>query len=200
METRKSKRSLRLALVMGAAVAGTALVGWGGLAAWQAYTQNNGNAFAVGSLAHSNVANGSTVTCYSTTSSAQAATTPCAVIVSGNIMSSSWTGATGTVAITNTGTLASNFSLSSPSAPVGSLCADLSLTVTGQDSPTPYVNQASIGSISPTPLNTGAGASNWATGATNTFTFAVAPATGFGSNDAVLGQTCTFNVLFTQSA
>ena len=40
METRKSKRSLRLALVMGAAVAGTALVGWGGLAAWQAYTQN----------------------------------------------------------------------------------------------------------------------------------------------------------------
>ena len=45
METRKSKRSVRLALVLSAAVAGTALVGWGGLAAWQAYTQNSGNAF-----------------------------------------------------------------------------------------------------------------------------------------------------------
>ena len=56
METRKSKRSLRLALVMGAAVAGTALVGWGGLAAWQAYTQNAGNAFAVGTLTHTNTA------------------------------------------------------------------------------------------------------------------------------------------------
>jgi hypothetical protein len=54
MENRKSKRSVRLALVLGAAVAGTALVGWGGLAAWQAYTQNAGNAFAVGTLTHTN--------------------------------------------------------------------------------------------------------------------------------------------------
>ena len=50
MENRKSKRSLRVALVLGAAVAGTALVGWGGLAAWSAYTENAGNSVAAGTL------------------------------------------------------------------------------------------------------------------------------------------------------
>ena len=45
---RKSRRSLRVALVLGAAVAGTALVGWGGLAAWSAYTENAGNSVAAG--------------------------------------------------------------------------------------------------------------------------------------------------------
>ena len=54
MEHRKSKRSLRVALVLGAAVAGTALVGWGGLAAWNAYTENAGNSVAAGTLTHAN--------------------------------------------------------------------------------------------------------------------------------------------------
>ena len=54
MEHRKSKRSLRVALVLGAAVAGTAVVGWGGLAAWSAYTENAGNSVAAGTLAHAN--------------------------------------------------------------------------------------------------------------------------------------------------
>ena len=66
MEQRKSKRSVRVALVLGAAVAGTALVGWGGLAAWQAYTQNAGNAFTTGSIGHTNVVKGGNTTCTST--------------------------------------------------------------------------------------------------------------------------------------
>ena len=52
MESRKSKRSLRMALVLGAAVAGTALVGFGGLAAWNAYTENAGNSVAEIGRAH----------------------------------------------------------------------------------------------------------------------------------------------------
>ena len=49
---RKSRRSLRIALVMGTMVAGTALVGWGGLAAWSAYTENAGNSATAGTLSH----------------------------------------------------------------------------------------------------------------------------------------------------
>ncbi|MGP8161069.1 MAG: hypothetical protein ACLQGJ_07590 [Candidatus Dormibacteria bacterium] len=202
MEERKSKRSVRLALVLGAAVAGTALVGWGGLAAWQAYTQNSGNAFSVGTLSHTNVANGSDVTCQSTTSSAKAATTPCQLIVTANIATSTWQGATGTVTIANTGTIASTFQLSSPTgdAPTGGLCAYLSLTVTGLDSANAYLSQSSIGSISATALNNSAGNASWAQGDSNTFTFSVAPANGFADTDSVLGQTCSFDVLFTQAA
>ena len=54
MERHTSKRSLRVAMVLGAAVVGTALVGWGGLAAWNAYTENAGNSVAAGTLSHSN--------------------------------------------------------------------------------------------------------------------------------------------------
>jgi hypothetical protein len=201
MENRKSKRSLRLALVLGAAVAGTALVGWGGLAAWQAYTQNSGNAFAVGSLSHTNVANGG-VTCDSTNSSATAASTPCSVIVSGSSLTSAWTGSTGTVVITDTGALPSTFAVSTPAGdnPSGSLCADLSLTVTGADSVTPYVDQTSIGPLSATALRTSAGSASWAEGNSNTFTFAVAPDGGFATNNSVPGESCSFDILFTQSA
>jgi hypothetical protein len=206
MENRKSKRSVRLALVLGAAVAGTALVGWGGLAAWQAYTQNSGNAFSVGTLTHTNVANGG-VTCDSTNSSAAAAattaSTPCKVIVSGSILTSLWTGVTGSVVITDTGALPSTFSMSTPTGdgPTGALCSDLSLTVTGADSPpTPYVNQASIGALTATPLKTSAGSSSWADGNSNTFTFSVAPAGGFASDNNAPGESCSFDVLFTQAS
>jgi hypothetical protein len=202
MENRKSKRSVRLALVLGAAVAGTALVGWGGLAAWQAYTQNSGNAFSVGTLSHTNVVTGTGVTCNSTKSSAQASLTPCSVIVSGSILTSAWAGSTGTVTIQNTGQLPTTFQVSSPSAdsPTGALCANLNLTVTGADSVTPYVSQAGIGVVSPTPLNTSAGSSSWAPGASNAFTFAVTPATGFANNNSVPGESCSFDVLFTQAS
>jgi len=49
---RKRRRSVRIALVLGAVVASTAVIGWGGLAAWSAYTENAGNSAAAGTLAH----------------------------------------------------------------------------------------------------------------------------------------------------
>ena len=199
MEQRKSKRSVRLALVLGAAVAGTALVGWGGLAAWQAYTQNSGNAFSVSTLSHTNVANGG-LTCDSTTSSALAASTPCSVIVTGSSLTSTWTGSTGSVVITDTGALASSFTVSTPAAPTGTLCAALNLTITGTDSLTPYVTQTGIAAISPTPLNTSTGSSSWAQNNSNTFSFHVTPETGFGTDNSVPGESCNFNVLFTQAS
>jgi hypothetical protein len=199
MENRKSKRSVRMALVLSAAVAGSALIGWGGLAAWQAYTQNNGNAFSVASLSHTNVANGG-VTCNSTNSSATAASTPCSVIVSGSSLTSGWTGSTGTVVITDTGALPSTFSVSTPSAPTGSLCPALNLTITGADSVTPYVSQTGIAAISATPLNTSTGSTAWSSTNSNTFTFHVTPESGFGTDNSVPGESCNFNVLFTQSA
>jgi hypothetical protein len=201
MENRKSKRSVRLALVLGAAVAGTALVGFGGLAAWQAYTQNSNNTFAVGTLAHTNAVSGTGVTCNSTNSSAQAASTPCSVVVSGAILSSTWTGTTGTVTIKNTGGLTSGFSISSPisDAPTGSLCANLDLTVTGADL-VQYVNQTGIASISTTALNTSAGSASWATNASNAFAFSVTPGAGFSTNNSIPGESCSFDVLFTQAS
>ena len=200
MEQRKSKRSVRLALVLGAAVAGTALVGWGGLAAWQAYTQNSGNAFAVASLSHTNVVSGTGVTCNS--SSSLPMTTPCSVVVSGAILTSGWSGATGTVTIKNTGALTSSFEISSPPSdpPTGPLCAALNLTITGADSATPYVAQTGIAAISPTPLNTSTSSSSWAQNNSNTFTFHVTPETGFGTDNSVPGESCNFNVLFTQAS
>jgi len=137
METRKSKRSVRLALVLSAAVAGTALVGWGGLAAWQAYTQNAGNAFTTGSIGHTNQVSGKTLVCQSTT----AESTSCDVIVTAANMGSNWGGATGKVTITSTASLPSTFTLSTPAAPTGPLCSDLTLLVTGADG-SQYVDQA----------------------------------------------------------
>jgi hypothetical protein len=202
MENRKSKRSVRLALVLGAAAAGTALVGFGGLAAWQAYTQNSGNAFSVGTLAHTNVVTGTGVTCNSTKSSAQASLTPCSIIVTGNILTSTWAGSAGTVTIQNTGQLPATFEVSSPPSdpPTGALCADLNLTVTGTDSVTPYISQSGIGLLGLTSLNTSAGGSSWAPGASNAFTFAVTPASGFSTNNSIPGESCSFDVLFTQAS
>ena len=202
MENRKSKRSVRLALVLGAAVAGTALVGFGGLAAWQAYTQNSSNAFAVGTLSHTNVVTGTGVTCNSTKSSLLAAATPCSIIVSGSILTSAWAGSAGTVTIQNTGQLPTTFEVSSPPSdtPTGALCADLNLSVTGSDSVTPYVSQSGIGLLGPTALNTSIGNSSWAPTASNAFTFAVTPASGFSTNNSIPGESCSFDVLFTQAS
>jgi hypothetical protein len=200
MDTSKNRRSLRLALVLCAAVAGTALVGWGGLAAWQAYTQNSGNAFAVGTLSHTNAV-GLGGPCASTLSS----TSPgaCSVIVSGAALTSDFTGASNTVTITNTGSLSSTFSMSMPAAPGNSeLCQDLGLTVTDNEhSPvTVYPQTALSTQMGVTQLKNTAGASTWATGDANTFTFAIAPINGFASDDAVLNTSCSFTILFDQAS
>ncbi|HXZ99563.1 MAG TPA: hypothetical protein VEK76_04360 [Candidatus Binatia bacterium] len=193
MEQRKSKRSLKLALVAGTALAGTALVGWGGLAAWNAYTQNTGNAFTAGSVSHSNQANGGVV-CNSQGSTV----TQCHVIVGDSNMGSGWTGKNGTVAITNTGSLASTFALSTPAAPTGPLCADLKLVVS--DAASTYVTSDPIASISSTSLKSSGGSSSWAQNDSNTFTFAVTPNSSYTGDESAPGESCSFDVLFTQAA
>ena len=206
MEQKKNRRSLRTALVLGAAVAGTALVGFGGLAAWQAYTQNAGNAFAVGTLSHTNEVNGDVHTlCSSTiTSGAPAA---CSVIVSGPTLTSDWLGSNGTVTITAAGTLNSTFAMSMPAAPTGgSLCGDLTLKVTDNESPahTPYATtslSARMGSTAVLASNgDGTVVAPWLPGDSGTFTFAVTPTSTYATDDNVLGSTCSFDILITQAS
>jgi hypothetical protein len=213
MEQRKSKRSVRLALVLGAAVAGTALVGWGGLAAWQAYTQNSGNAFSVSTLSHTNEANN--VTCTSTQSKSTAATN-CTYIVDESNLNSTWSGSPGTVTLTNTGQLTSTFNMIMPSGPAevtaigstGNLCPDLTLSV--YDAAGNYfygTSGAPVSLSSPMgsePLKDAAGSTNWPTytsgpAGQNTFTFNVKPGDMFDSDNSVPGESCSFDVLFTQA-
>jgi hypothetical protein len=199
MEQHKSRRSVRLALVLGAAVAGTALVGWGGLAAWQAYTQNAGNAFTVGTISHTNAV-GSQTACNSSLSS----TTPgaCSIIVTNAALTSDFTSISQTVTITDTGSLGSTFLMSMPAPGSSELCKDLALTVT--DSETSPVNvypaTALTAAMSPTALKTSGGASTWANGNADTFTFLITPINGYATDDAVLGASCSFTINFTQAS
>jgi hypothetical protein len=221
MEQRKSKRSVRLALVLGAAVAGTALVGWGGLAAWQAYTQNAGNAFAVGTLSHINTVG--SVTCDSTTTQANASQgsgkTPCSIIVSGASLDNWNAPLTGSVIIQSTGLLSSTFQMEMQNAPApvksgdGNLCGYLTLTVTDNEQPaaTPYGPKSLSDTMTATTLyatnSDGTSTKPWVTGDTGTYTFSVAPGDGstaaytaFDSNPLVLGSSCSFDVLFDQAS
>jgi hypothetical protein len=199
MEQHKSKRSVRLALVLGAAVAGTALVGWGGLAAWQAYTQNAGNAFTTGSIGHTNQVSGKDLVCQSKS----AESTSCDVIVTAANMGSTWTGATGKVTITSTASLPSTLTLSTPGAPTGPLCSDLTLAVTGADG-SQYVDQTTgITNITSVPLKSDvtAPSTTWQQNDSNLFTFAVGPNNPTYENDQnAPTENCTFSVLFTQAA
>jgi len=197
METRKSKRSLRLALVLGAAVAGSALVGWGGLAAWQAYTQNAGNAFSAGSVTHTNLVAGAG---HTACTSGNATTTICDVIVTGANLDYSWLGVSNTVTITDTGSLPSTFELSTPTgdAPTGGLCSYLNLEVS--DANNTYGDQAGVGTIGATTLDNASNAGSWAQGQANTFNFDVTPTAAFGAPESgAMGQSCSFAVLFTQA-
>jgi hypothetical protein len=221
---RKSRRSLRVAMVLGAAVAGTALVGFGGLAAWNAYTENAGNSVAAGTLAHAN--NG--LSCVSSLGSVpvSSGTGWCSAVISLLNTGGANTGAdpangklpiSGTVKIDNTGTLASTFSLSmaagSPTPGASTICQDLTLTVTSLPSTTAVygplplstaITGTALNNDAPTPVPswTGGGIAGTGTGATgNTFTFTVAAlATNFAADYADAGANCTFNLLFTQTA
>ncbi len=216
MERHTSKRSLRAALVLGAAVAGTALVGWGGLAAWNAYTENAGNSVAAGTLAH---ANG--VSCVSLLGTIPTTTGTgwcSATITVGNADPATWTGTTGSIIIANTGSLKGTFTLALPAAASGGLCADLTLKVTDLNStapdtgtviPTTALTAAGLttgvslysNAATPSLSWTGGGVAGTGTGVTaNTFTVAVNPGGSFTSNAADQGTTCTFGLLFSQTA
>jgi hypothetical protein len=216
MEIRKRKRSLRVALVLGSAVAGTALVGWGGLAAWQAYTENAGNTVAAGTLSH---ANGASCVSLLGTIPVSAGTGWCAATISiANVDPVTWTGTTGTIIIANTGSLKSTFTLDLPAAASGGLCGDVTLKVTDLNSTAPdtgtVINTTALttaGLTTPVSLYnnfttpsltwTGGGVAGTGTGATaDTYTVTVAPGGGFASGYADQGTSCTFSLLFSQTA
>lgn len=203
MENKRNKRSLRVALVLGAALAGTALVGFGGLAAWQAYTQNNGNGVSVGSVSHTNSG------CASSNSLASAQATPCPDIISVTAAGPSWAGQSDPVTITSTGSLNSLFQMSMPSAPVdansGSLCGDLNLKVTDNEiSPVVDYNGPLSATMGPTTVLASNGhgtssANSWLTGDSGTYTFDITPSGSFATDSSISGDSCTFDVLFDQT-
>jgi hypothetical protein len=213
---RKSRRSLRIALVMGAMVAGTALVGWGGLAAWSAYTENAGNSAAAGTLSHANgLACVSSLGVVPTTGTGFCTAT----ITIAGVDPANWTSTVNTIKIANTGSLKSTFTLSMGTvlqAPTGSLCADVTLGVTDLNTVIPDTGTvwaptalngtftaASLYSNATTPsLNwTGGGTAGTWTGVTaNTFTVTAAPGANFATHYADAGTSCTFGLLFSQTA
>jgi hypothetical protein len=149
--TRRRNRGLRAALVLGATLITTGVVGYGGLAAWQAYTDNP-NSVAAQSLGHYNtVVSSSSCTSVSSTSllipTGQSGACAFAIDIGAgaNAISpdSPATLASGKVEIVNTGQLASNFYLSMLNAPAvsptpgGNLCADMLLTVTDLNTKAP---------------------------------------------------------------
>lgn len=118
MDGRRRNRMLRVAIALGVTVATTGLIGYGGLAAWQSYTENAGNSVAAGSLTHANTV---TNTCTSVNSTAllNEAGNVCDTIitVTGVAPASPATLATGPVKIDNSGSLSSSFSVSEPATP-----------------------------------------------------------------------------------
>jgi hypothetical protein len=203
-------------MVLGATVAGTALVGWGGLAAWNAYTENAGNSVAAGTLAHANGA--SCVSLLGSIPTGAGNGWCSATITVAGVDPANWTNTTGSIIIANTGTLKSTFTLSLPAAASGSLCADLTLKVTDLNSTAPDTGTV----IATTALNSGSlttavnlysnastpslswnggGVAGTGTGATaDTYTVLVAPSAGFATDYADQGTSCTFGLLFSQTA
>ena len=213
---RQHRRSLRIALVMGAVVASTAVIGWGGLAAWSAYTENAGNSAAAGTLSP---ANGSS--CVSSLGVVPTSGTGfcLATITIAGVDPANWTSTVNTIKIANTGSLKSTFTLSMGTvlqAPTGSLCADVTLGVTDLNSGSPdngtvWAPTALTGTFTATSLYsnaaapvlswTGGGTAGTWTGATaNTFTVTAAPGAGFATHYADAGTSCTFGLLFSQTA
>jgi len=175
-------------------LAGTALIGWGGLAAWQAVTQNNGSTASTLGVHMSNVATitgGTGVTCTDQNSPAA-----CGVVFDAQGITPGY-GSTqvGTVAITNTGTEASTFELSLKSAIVSSedsfwtaaddtLCADLQLTVTDSETVPHVVYTGSLaGMTTPLTITDSGGHAVWNPGATDTFEFSLALPAGSANTD-----------------
>ena len=204
----RSTRFIRVTLVLAATVAGTGLVGFGGLAAWQGYTENPGNTVAAGTVTHSNAVGSATCTSVTSTTLVNETGNVCAAIinVTGVDPASPATMATGGVKITSTGTLNSTFTMQMPAIPSGNLCADLVLTVMDASSVNDYLPTALSAEMGSTPpLKDSAGASNWPGTApgpagSDTYTFTITRGANFNADASDAGQSCGFSILFTQVA
>lgn len=209
------RRRIRAIVTLSVTGVATAAIGFGGLAAWTAVTENDGSSFATGTVHHSNGATANVSVVNATGSAVPIvnctdATSPgaCGLII--NVTAAKpGAVATGTVKITNTGSLDSTFALSQVGAPVVggagvTLCGDLTLQVQDNESPvgTPVTTQALTavtGSYALKTSNTSPIHSNsatWSTTDTGTFTFTFSLP---GSVNTDQGSTCTAKFLFTQT-
>jgi hypothetical protein len=195
------RRKLRAGMVFVLVVAGTALIGWGGLAAWQAVTQNNGSTATTLGVHMSNAATvngGHAVICTDQTSP-----NACGAIFNASGIVPGWgPNQVGSVAITNTGTESSTFQLSLASAKVSgadpswdsstdtTLCADLQLKVTDSQTPAAAtVYQGPLASMPVENISDHGGNATWVSGAVNNFNFTLSlPGSGSKTDE---DSTCT---------
>ena len=145
--------------------------------------------------------------------------TACAATISvSGVDPATWTGTSGSIIIANTGNLKSTFTLNLPAAASGGLCADLTLKVTDLNSTVPDTGSviATTALSTPgltTPVNlysnagtpslswTGGGVAGTGTGATaDTYSVTVAPGGSFTTNSSDQSTSCTFGLLFSQTA
>jgi hypothetical protein len=212
---RRRGRRLRLALACAGTLLATGLIGYGGLAAWNAYTDNPASV-AAQSLGHRNAAPGGT--CNAVTSTAQLTYQPasggCAYLFNLDTAASEVspdspsTLGTTTVAITNTGVMPSDFSVGSLRSPVESpspgtsLCSDLTLTISDTANGTIWTGSADT-AVSVTSLRDSAGAVTWpgtspGLAGSDTYTVSLSKGPNFDADSQDQGSTCSFDLLFTQ--
>jgi hypothetical protein len=191
----KGRKAAALFMLGGGTIAALGLVGFGGMSAWTVATQNNGSTFATGTVHHSNLAKvggaGAGVSCTDATSPAS-----CGVIftLAGAKPGSS---TTGTVQLTNTGSLASTFQLTLASAAGGTLCTSLNAQIVDNEAGAVTVYNGSLAAMTAQNLKQSAGNPIWNTGDSGTYTFTISLPLGSANSD--MGQTCTAAYTWTQT-
>ncbi|HXZ99564.1 MAG TPA: hypothetical protein VEK76_04365 [Candidatus Binatia bacterium] len=202
-------RKVRAGMVFVLVLAATALIGWGGLAAWQAVTQNGGTAITLG-VHHSNTATitgGTGIYCTDQQG-------PCGAVFNVTGIKPGY-GPTqvGTVAITNIGSEASTFTLQlTPSAPPivtaapadpyyvpsdTTLCSDLQLTIADSEGVPFTVYSGSLTALPTKALVTNQGQATWLTGDTNTYKFSLSLPSNSPTTDE--DSTCTASFTWGQN-
>jgi hypothetical protein len=187
-------KRLRVGLLLSGTFAAMGLIGFGGLAAWTATTANSGSTFATGTVHHTNLAKvgglGAGTSCTDLTSGS------CGVVftLAGAKPGSS---TTGTVQLTNTGSLASTFQLTLASATGGTMCASLNAQVVDNEGAPATVFNGSLSTMAAQNLKQSAGSLNWAANDSGTYTFTISLPNNSASSD--MGQTCTVGYTWTQT-
>ena len=203
MPERRRRRSA-LVLIIGAIAAGTAVIGFGGFAAWTVATSNSGTATAV-RIQHTNTVNTTCTSNYDTT--AKVCDSILTVTSTSEGTATIWDDTSNTpagaqpVAIQNTSTQATAFTMGLTSAKGASgpdYCSDLTLTVTDSEGTPATVysgiaNAASFGA--PKSVKDSTGATSWAVSNSDTFHFKLVQG---GTQLADNGGSCTITITWTQ--
>lgn len=210
-EERKRRRPAGLLLVLGATVAATAVIGFGGLAAWQAVTTNGGNSLSTGKIHHQQLVTDSGGTTHvACDSSVAAGGAACNWIFQATNMKpgSSISGSTKlTIPADNTFQTAINLTEPSAVSSAGStLCAEATLTITDDASPSNTIYSGALNALASTALKPTHGVAadlgtvNWNASDNTTYTFtATLPSNATVNNDnTAMGATCTIGFQFAQ--